>query len=505
MLLWHVMESNYLAGISEHDECLRTVERGLQLAEDSGIHFFNAMLNSKGVYASLSAGNLGSAEGYLRHTYRELAPDAYLDIAHYHHQAAWIALCRGQLDVAREQLQICAGFGQKSGTPIAAIWVQHTLPHVLVASAGYTEALQHLDEILHSVDAIQGNSVKFHCLLSRAYVALQAGDTASALVSLTQGLELGKRQGYVLPPWIGWRQDVMSELCAVALTHGIEMTYVSTIIQQRNLPPPAHAGIPDPWPWRVKIYTLGRFSVTVHDAPVEAATGHAARKPLTLLKALIAFGGDAVNQQELIAALWPDSDGDTGHKAFEITLHRLRKLLGADALVLKNGALSLDARWCWVDCRALERLMSKLGALTSASEAAPLLDQIFNLYRGPFLERDEDLACVLPFQEQLRNRLLRGVLRVAERYESQTPVEVTERIYLRLIEIEPAVEESYRRLVRLYTWHGRHAEAITCYRRCERVLHKMLGIPPSFAPEISDSNDAPMSRSMSPDHTSRRP
>lgn len=503
MLLWQVMESNYLAGISEHDKCLRTVERGLQLAEDSGIHFFDAILSSKGVYASLSAGDLGGAEEYLQRTYRELAPDAYLDIAHYHHQAAWIALCRGQVDVAREQLQICARFGQKSATHLAAVWVQHTLPHVLVASGGYTEALQHLDEILHSIDAIQGNSVKFHCLLSRAYVALQAGDTASALASLTQGLELGKRQGYVSPPWIGWRQDVMSELCAVALTHEIEVKYVSSIIQQRNLLLPAHAEIPDSWPWRVKIYTLGCFSVTVQDAPIETS-GHAARKPLTLLKALIAFGGQAVNQQKLIAALWPDSNGDTGRKAFEIALHRLRKLLGTDSLVLKNAALSLDTRSCWVDCRALERLMSKLDTITSDSETARLLDRICNLYQGRFLEGDEDLPCVLPFQEQLRNRLLRGMLRVAERAENKTHVEHAERIYLYLMDIEPAVEESYRRLIRLYERHGLHAEALICYRRCERVLQNMLGISPSFAPAISGGDDALTSRSTNTDQTTRR-
>ena len=504
MLLWHVMESTYLAAINEHDECLRTVARGLQLAEDSGIHFFDAVLNGKGVYASLFAGDLGSAEDYLQRTHCELAPDAYLDIAHYHHQAAWIALCRGHFDVAREQLQVCARFAQKSGTPLAAVWVKHTLPHVLVESGAYSEALQHLDEILESIDTIQGNSVKFHCLLSRAYVSLKAGGTADALASLAQGLVLGKRQGYISPPWIGWRQDVMAELCAVALTHEIETEYVATIIQQRNLLPPANGEIPDRWPFRVKVYTLGHFSVALNDSPVEV-TGKSTRKPLTLLKALIAFGGRDVNQHKLITALWPDADGDTGRKAFEIALHRLRKLLGADALVLKNAALSLDARWCWVDCWAFERLMSKLGSIASESEAARLLDHVFNLYQGPFLGRDEDLSCALPLQEQLRSRLLRGLLRVAERYENQTPTDPAERIYLRLIEIEPAVEESYRRLVRLYERHGRHADAKTCYRRCERVLHNMLSVPPSFALEIPGSDDAPISRPVNTGQNTKRP
>lgn len=505
MLLWHVMESTYLAGVNEHDECLRTVARGLRLAEHSGIHVLDAVLNGKGVYASLFAGDIAGAEVYLQRTRAGLAADASLDIAHYHHQATWIALCRGDFDTAREQIRVCARFGEQSGTPLAAVWVKHTLPHVLAEAGAYAEAFTHLDDVLRSIDSLQGNAIKFHCLLSRAYVAMKAGDESGAVASFAPALSLGKQQGYVSPPWIGWRRDVMSDLCALALIHCIETDYIKTIIRRRGLAPPASTQVPDGWPFPVKVYTLGRFSVTANDAPIESS-GNAARKPLALLKALIALGGRDVNQQKLIQALWPDAEGDAGQKTFEIALHRLRRLFGTDApLVLKNGELSLDARRCWVDVWSLERMLSRLDRTTEFESVNAQLDALFNLYQGSFLGRDEDLPCVLSMQERLRSRLLRSVLRIAERCEQESHAERAETLYVRLLEAEPTLEEGYRRLVRLYERQGRHADALSCFRRCQRVLDKMLGVAPSFTTELPGSMAEPKPTSPASHSRPKRP
>ncbi len=54
-------------------------------------------------------------------------------------------------------------------------------------------------------------------------------------------------------------------------------------------------------------------------------TGKAQRKPLALLQALVAFGGQRVREDRLSEALWPDADGDAAHQALSTTLHRLRR------------------------------------------------------------------------------------------------------------------------------------------------------------------------------------
>jgi DNA-binding SARP family transcriptional activator len=227
----------------------------------------------------------------------------------------------------------------------------------------------------------------------------------------------------------------------------------------------------------VKIYTLGQFTITVDDEPI--ATGSpAACKPVTLLKALIACGGRNVKQSTLVRALWSDADGDVTRKTFEITLHRLRKLFGTHApLILKNKELSLDARSCWLDCWALERLLSKLDKAAGANEIEALLDVMFTLYQGPFLGGDDELACVVQMQERLRSRVLRGALRCEDEMCDERAI----RCYQRLLEVELTAEEGYRHLIRLHQRAGRHADAKTCYLRCERILHKLLGVAPSFA------------------------
>ncbi|HDH12045.1 MAG TPA: hypothetical protein ENG83_07600 [Nitrospirae bacterium] len=117
---------------------------------------------------------------------------------------------------------------------------------------------------------------------------------------------------------------MISELCVKALEHGIETEYVKSLINRRGLmaaSPPLHI---DNWPWRVKIYTLGRFSVVVDDTPVHlSAKGR--KKPLWMLKALITLGGREVAEEKIAGALWPDAKGDTAHSAFTTTLSRLRR------------------------------------------------------------------------------------------------------------------------------------------------------------------------------------
>jgi LuxR family transcriptional regulator, maltose regulon positive regulatory protein len=77
---------------------------------------------------------------------------------------------------------------------------------------------------------------------------------------------------------------------------------------------------------RFRVHVLGRFRLLREGAPI--AIPSRLRKPQELLQALIAFGGTEVSAGVLIDALWPDSEGDAAYHALEMTLSRLRQLLG---------------------------------------------------------------------------------------------------------------------------------------------------------------------------------
>ena len=170
-------------------------------------------------------------------------------------------------------------------------------------------------------------------------------------------MALGRAGDYVNRHF--WQADTMAELCTVALENGIETEYVEGLIKRRNLvpdTPPLHL---ENWPWRLKIRTLGDFSIEKAGVPVTfGAASH--RKPLDMLKALIAFGGENVREEDISDILWPDAEGDAAHSAFTTTLSRLRKLIGDDAIVVKGRRVGLDPHNCWTDVRAFDFLMGRL-------------------------------------------------------------------------------------------------------------------------------------------------
>jgi len=190
-----------------------------------------------------------------------------------------------------------------------------------------------------------------------------------------------------------------------------------------------------------------------------------------------------VSQAQLTAALWPDAEGDAGQQAFEVTLHRLRKMLGEDApLQLKDGRLTLDARRCWVDGWAFERLLSSLetGLRKHKPDGLDALAQnLFTLYQGTALDRESELPATLSLRERLRSRFLRNLKELGRHHESQQAWDRATEYYLRALEVEPLAEEFYQKLMLGYHTLERSAEGLAVYERCKKTLHASLGVGPS--------------------------
>jgi two-component SAPR family response regulator len=153
----------------------------------------------------------------------------------------------------------------------------------------------------------------------------------------------------------------------------------------------------------MKIYTLGRFSVVKDGNPIRAGARGQGRV-LELLKVLIALGGREVEEARLAEALWPEADGDIAHQAFKTTLHRLRKLLGSDEVVcIRDGRVTLDARSCWVDVWAFERLVGthEPGKRGVGEFATSSLEKAVALYQGHFLGGETGSLWAMALRERL--------------------------------------------------------------------------------------------------------
>lgn len=250
-------------------------------------------------------------------------------------------------------------------------------------------------------------------------------------------------------------------------------------------------GVPAPDEHRnypLHVYALGRFSVSQGLKPIRFAR-KAQHRPLELLKVLVALGGREVATDQLAAALWPESEGDEAYNAFEITLHRLRKLVAVDkALVLSNGLLTLDNQLCWVDVWAFEQITGLAETLLNSpqpnpDELARLSSRVLALYHGHFLGRETPEPWSISLRERLRSKFLRHLIDVARYWERIGRHEAAIQCYLKGLEVDDLAEVFYQRLMVCYHQLGRRSEALAVYRRCRTTLSLILSITPSAATE----------------------
>jgi len=234
------------------------------------------------------------------------------------------------------------------------------------------------------------------------------------------------------------------------------------------------------WPWPVKIYALGAFKLHVNDKAVEFS-GKAPKKPLSLLKALLAYGERNVPEERLMDALWPDEEADAARKALDITVLRLRKLLGSnDTIQVSDELISLNRALCWTDVWAFEQ---RAGQGDSAENSAEHAVAALALYRGDFLPADAEKPWTVKARERLRSKFVRLVESVARIDEAAGRWDQAIALYLKGLEADDLVEAFHLGLMRCYAAQGRPAEAISAYRRLRQTLSVVLGIAPSLAAE----------------------
>lgn len=233
----------------------------------------------------------------------------------------------------------------------------------------------------------------------------------------------------------------------------------------------------------IQIFTLGRFSLLHSTDPVRFS-GKGQRKSLELLKTLISFGGRDVGETRLNEALWPESDGDVAHTAFAVTLHRLRKFIGAETLILSDGRLTLNSSICWLDNWACERLM---GSIKNNLNQRPIdhekltkqINELVSRYHGPFLGHEDEQPWFLSYRQRLHNKFLGSIFSVGSYLEQNGHCDLAIDLYENALAIDDLSERSYLKLMGCYCKIGHHSEAAKVYQRCKKLLMAHLGVEPS--------------------------
>jgi DNA-binding SARP family transcriptional activator len=433
------------------------------------------MLETHGAYAHLTAGNVGAVEQLLKDA-AATTSGGRLYRAHGHFLAFLKAFYEKDTLHALASAREAVALADAAGVPLCQGLYRVALAHALFSRDERREALRHLAQARRVGRHMRSPNIEFSCAYTAIYFMLERGKHSLALPLLRKTLGVAKQRGYLNR--LFWTPEITARLFGAALEHGIEVEYVQESIRRRKLVPTAEAMHMESWPFAVRIYTLGRFSVMIDGKPMQF-NGKAQRKPLELLMALVAFGGREVSERQLTEALWPDAEGDAAHQTCAVALHRLRKLLGCEqAILLQRNHFSLNPQYVWVDVWAFQRGLSPEHGKPEGISPGDA-DPAVMLYQGPFLGTHVDLTWAIPVRESLRTKFLRHLAargsRLMEGGQRASAIELFEKG----LSIEPVAEGLYYDLMLCYHAADRRAEAVAVYRRCEKVLAASLGMPPA--------------------------
>lgn len=474
---WKWAHSNFVLRTGAPRAALALIDEALEIATSHGLAIA-AVLRRHRIGHYLTLCDLARAETELA------ALESLRRVEPYYEMKAWLALQRGDLPLARREAETALQMAGDRGRVYYRILDGFLLALILAESGAFAEGGAAIARYREETAGVEGGQHEYHALLAEAYVALLQGDPARSHRPLREALAIGESERY-RSHWI-WYPPMMARLYGEALAQGMAVAYVQDVIRTHGLAP-ATTDI-DAWPWPIAIYTLGRFSLCRNGEPVRFE-GKTQRKPLELAKVLVALGGRDVPAQKLIDILWPEPLEDGGQKAFEITVHRLRRLLGSDeAIEVTDRRTTLNAHLVWVDVWSLERTLAPLVPPTNAAGPdiallAAAIPQVLALYRGHFLDGDVDAPWLIATRNRLAGRFSRLVLRLGEHWEAQHLWQQAFALYQRAVELDPLAETFYRRQMICLEALGQRAEAIEVFRRCRQTLSVLVGVAPTRATE----------------------
>jgi DNA-binding SARP family transcriptional activator len=479
LIMARIAEVLYYRYSGMHEECLQSVSEGLELSQETGVHGFDYWFL---IYALTSAVNVQDRKTvgeFIAKIDSSVTSFTVWNKSSYHLIRIREALSRKDIGQACFHVDMASELINNVKSTLSVVFLDVARAHVMHELGKQKEAEDHLSHASSIVSQTSNNYMKFLILLAKARFAFEEGNDASGLLFLREGFALGREGGYV-ETFID-HPSTMAMLCAKALEAGIEVEYVQDFIQKRNLiaeRPPFHL---ENWPWPLRIYTLGRFSI-LKDGHLVQFSRKVQQKPLSMLKTLIAFGGKDVREDQIMDALWPEADGDMAHQSFSTNLHRLRQLLGYEkAIQRQEGRLTLDDRYCWVDAWAFNSILEQADAQWKKGiidDAVRLTEKAIEIYKGPFLAQETEKAWKISLSELLRSKFLRSIEKLGQYWQKADQWEKALECYLKGLEVDDLAEEFYQGLMNCYRRLGRIADALAVYRRYRKTF-STLGLDPS--------------------------
>ena len=475
-LLWR---SSHRRVLDKPEEAQRCLDRAQAYGEQEKWYWIRIQIVRASLRPAIESRDGARIEALLEENRQLLRAERPMDWGDYHHLRGWDALLRKDGRNALSHYRQCIENYRAASLPLHQLGIMQGGEAAALVLLGRADEAAALYATVPTMDSERGRTIKVaNIACTKAVFARQTQQpdylnylrTSFAAIAAFDLMQIFRS----LPVQL-------AELCADALQNEIEPVFVRKMIAARRLTAPADAG--GAWPWQLKIYTLGTFKLSIRGEPLEFS-GKAQNKPLELLHLLAGSDGQPLSATSVIDALWPDSEGGSGRKAFDTTLARLKKLIASDEwITVVGGKLLLDSAQVWVDTMELSQLAVRVDALAlrelGNGELQRLANGVLHLYRAPFLAQEPDTPWLLEARQRNKNRFVRTVERLGSEFERRGLTADAMRLFERGSEIEPIAESFYRRLMLAHEQHGDKAEALRMFRQCRDMLSLVLSVAPS--------------------------
>ena len=484
-LFWHANVSIHAWLIGDNHKAKLHLQGAVEALTSADDESWRRLIFFHSAFVHFSEGDNETALGYADQVFSPKECDTPLARALYLYLKAWLKYGEQRLEDLIEHLE--------QAVDVLSKQEGHALYRAMI-EVDYGRALYlnndsfHAERMIERVDkcALKTGSLtlRYRCSLARLSANVSEFPDQNEAQRLRSVLAVAREQNLMRLAW--WRSPSLRRTYKAALIAGVEVDAVAAQIKENNIELDRSCFEVENWPWPIKLYTLGRFSLVVNGRKYEF-NGRGKSRPLELIKTLIALGGRDVSEQSLSDVLWPNSEADSAHRNFDTTLHRLRKIFELDeVLVLKDGRLTLNNCYCWVDVWVFERLIGRLDRelrqnKSQVDEAVVIgtFDKLAEIYRGGFLINEEGNQAIMGYRAKLRNRWSRILKEVGGFWMLRGNNERASEVFQTGIETDATQEAFYRELMRVFERQKNWSGAVNTFRDCQRVLSTELGVEPS--------------------------
>jgi DNA-binding SARP family transcriptional activator len=226
---------------------------------------------------------------------------------------------------------------------------------------------------------------------------------------------------------------------------------------------------------RLEIYALGGGRVVRDGRPIPTTEWRAAMARELFFYILL---HGPVGREAIFQVFWPEFVGQ-GTGNFRTTLYRVRRTVGAGAVVWEGEKYRLGDVDYWFDVEEFEALVERARRLPAHDwRAERLWQRAAALYRGDLLPEVERTWCA-PRREALREMCIEARTGAGGRCEARGEFEEAVEWYGQALELDALREDVHRRVMHCYARAGRRSMALAQYRHCRETLGRELGVAPS--------------------------